>query len=153
GICRLRGRALLWRYGNSFQMKRRPVGKDLTQHLNGDVMDGDITLGFSKGTAVMRVAMEDRGHRITIERFFKPATAEERINLQRLTFHRVLNRSVMQQYDALVCSQARQRRLELEGLIERLAHETLDSFLAPRGQHALAEAAAKSFGAGEADAL
>src|ERR1700687_4578151 len=125
-------------------MKRRPVGIELAQHLNRDVVDGDLPLGLSKRTAMMRVTVEDCRYRKTIEWLFKPATAEERINLQRLTSHSFLDGSVVQQHDAFVRSQARQRRLELERLVERLAHEALDSLLTPRGQHALPEAAAKS---------
>ena len=58
----------------------------------------------------------------------------------------------MQEHDAARCPEARQRRLELEGLVDRFAHEDLRRAFAPRLQRAVAEAAGEALGAGEADA-
>jgi len=49
-------------------------------------------------------------------------------------------------------AQPRQRGFELQRLVDGLAHELLDDRLAPRAERALAEAAAETFHAGDADA-
>ena len=50
-------------------------------------------------------------------------------------------------------AQPRQRRLELQRLVDRLLDEVLDRLFAPRAERAAAEAAGKALDAGEADAV
>ena len=59
----------------------------------------------------------------------------------------------MQHGDFLRRAQPRQRRLELQRLLDRLVDELLDDLLAPRAELPPSEAAAESLHAGEADAL
>ena len=58
----------------------------------------------------------------------------------------------MQQRDDLCRAQPRQRRFELERLVDRFVHELLDDRLAPRREGVAPEPAAETLGAGDADA-
>ena len=101
----------------------------------------------------MRVAVDHERHRIASDRLLEAARSEERIDLERLAFDRLLNRRVVQQRDELRRAQPRERRFELQRFVDRLVHELLDDRLAPRAERALAEAAAESLDAGDADAV
>src|SRR6059058_4946771 len=104
------------------------------------------------GLAAMRVAVEDHAGRVAIDRLLEPARPEERIDLARLAVDGVDDGRIVQEHDAARCPQARQCRLELQGLVDRFAHEDLRRPFAPRLERALAEAAGEALGAGEADA-
>ena len=88
----------------------------------------------SFGLAVVRVAVEDRGHRVARERLLQPAAAEERINLERLALDRRLDRGVVQDGDEPFGAQPRQRGLELQRLVQALVDELLDDRLRPTGR-------------------
>src|SRR5207247_4364554 len=71
--------------------------------------------------------------------------------LQWLALHRAANRRVMQEHDATIGGESRQRRLELERLLHRLVHEILHDLFSPRPERAPAEATAEPAHAREAD--
>src|SRR6187200_2462731 len=99
----------------------------------------------------MRVTVKNGRYVVTRQRLFEPARSEERVDLGRLPFHRRDDRRVVQQRDALRGAQARQRRFELERLVDRLADESFDARFAPGAERARAKAAAKAFDARESD--
>src|SRR5204862_4743601 len=103
------------------------------------------------GRAVMGVAGHGRPRAVAIDGLLRPAGAEERHHLRRLLIDGGANGGVVQDGDARRLD-ARQRRLELERLLDRLAHEALEHRLAPRLQRAIAEAAGEALDTGEADA-
>ena len=72
---------------------------------------------------------------------------------QRLTFDRRLDRRVVEQGDELLVAQPRERGLELQRFVDRLADEPLDDLFAPRAERAAPEAAGESLHPGEADAV
>src|SRR4051794_37743928 len=100
----------------------------------------------------MRVAVDRERHREPIDRILEPARSDERINFERLTLYRLLDRSVVQQCDARGGTQADQRGLELQGLVDRFVDELLDDRFTPGAQRARAEAATEALDAGNADA-
>src|SRR5438094_161746 len=101
----------------------------------------------------MRVAVKDVRDGIARERLLQPARSEKRVNLERLSLDGSLHRRIVHQRDQRARAQTRQRRFELERLVDRFAHELLDDRLAPRAEGVLAEAAAESLDAGDTDAL
>src|SRR5580765_3628789 len=56
------------------------------------VVDRDAVLGLSLELAAMRVPVDDERYRVSSDRLLETARAEERIDLERLTLHRLLNR-------------------------------------------------------------
>src|SRR5688572_32943963 len=99
----------------------------------------------------MGMAVEDRVAEIAVDRLFQAARAKERIDLGGLALDRLLDRRVVEHRDPRHPPQPGQRRLELQRLVHRLAHEVLDDLLAPGPERPLAEAAAKALEAREAD--
>ncbi len=87
-----------------------------------------------------------------VERLLEPARPEERVDLEGLSVAGVADGRVVHEHDAPAGPQLRQRRLELQRLVDGGAHERLDRFFAPRLERQLAKAPGKPLGSGEADA-
>src|SRR5690349_11333744 len=100
----------------------------------------------------MGVAVERGDHLKAIQRLLEPARSKEGIDLERLALDGAGDRRIVEQRDALMRAQPRQRGFELERLLHGFAHELLDQRLAPRLEDAAAEAAGEAFDPGEADA-
>src|SRR6185436_20917693 len=98
------------------------------------------------------VTMEHGRHRIPRQRLFQPAAAEERIDLERLPLDRRLNRRVVKDGNQPLGAKLRQRRFELQGLVQALVHEILDDAFTPRTERAPPKAAGEALDACEADA-
>ena len=135
------------------EQERRTIGRLSLEQGQAHVVDGHPAAQPALGPPVVGVPMEDGGHGIAGERLLEPTRAEKRIDLAWLTLHRLLDRRVVQDGDALGRSQLRERRLELEGLVDGLPHESFDDFLAPGLERTLPEASAQPLGAGEAHAV
>src|SRR6266849_5917233 len=133
--------------------ERRTIRRLSLEQRQAHVVDRHLAAHPALGSAVMGVPVEDRGHGIAGERLLEPTRAEKRIDLAWLTLHRLLDRRVVQDGNALGRPQLRERRLELEGLVDGLPHESLDDILAPGLERALPEASAQPLGAGEAHAV
>src|SRR4051812_25307312 len=101
--------------------------------------------------AAMGVPMENCGHTVTINRFFKAARAEVRENFRRLAFNGGADRRVVQYRDAFLRTKPCERGFELEGFIDRFLHERLYGALAPRTKSPAAETTGKSLDARKAD--
>src|ERR1700730_5473226 len=133
--------------------ERRAIRRLSLEQGQAHVVDGHAAAHPALGPPVMGVPVEDGGHPIAGERLLEPTRAEKRIDLAWLTLHRLLDRRVVQDGDWLRRSQLGERRLELEGLVYGLPHESLDDILAPGLERALPEASAQPLGAGEAHAV
>ena len=101
----------------------------------------------------MRVSMHDERDGISIERLLQPARSEKRVNFERLAFHGLLDRRIMQQRKQMPRSQARERCLQLQRFVDGFPNELLDDGFSPRTERALPEAATKSFDSGDADSV
>src|SRR4051812_30997389 len=99
------------------------------------------------------MAVHDERDRVAADRLLEAARSEKRIDLERLAFDRPLNRRVVQERHELRRAKTRESRLELQRLVDRLAHELLDDRLAPRAKRTLAEPAAESLRAGDPNSL
>ncbi len=99
----------------------------------------------------MRVAVDHGGDGEADQRLLEAAVAEEGEDLARLALDGADDRCVVDHGDAPGRAQAGERSLELERLVEGLAHEGLDRGLAPGAEGVAAEAAAEALDAGEAD--
>src|SRR5205814_7416841 len=110
-------------------------------------------LGRALELPAMRMAVKDHRDGIAADRLLEAARAEERMNLERLAFDGLKDGRVVQQRDEMLAAQARERGLELQGLINRFTNELLDDRLAPGRQRVAAEAAAEPLDARDADAL
>lgn len=100
----------------------------------------------------MRVTVKDGCYVVTRQRLFEAARSEERVDFERLPLDRRGDRRVVQQRDSLRGAKARQRRFELERLVDRLADEGLDARFAPGAERTGAKTAAKAFDARKSDA-
>src|SRR5947207_4344018 len=123
------------------------------ENCDTDVVDGNAVPCPPLEVSVVGVAVEDDVHRIPQQRFLEAARAEVRKDLRRLALHSCLDRRVVEDGHALCASEPGEGRLELERLVHRLSHESLDDFLTPGLERAYPEAAAEALDAGEADAL
>src|SRR3954466_12147446 len=132
--------------------ERWTVGARTREQWHRDVVNRHAAFGGAFELAAVRVAVEDHGDRIAADRLLEAARSEERVNLERLTVDRRLDRRIVEQRDDLFGPQPRQRRLELEGLVDRFVHELLDDGLAPRRERVPSEAAAEALDAGDPDA-
>src|SRR6185369_15667667 len=139
--CRLGGRHLE-------HAERRRAAERARQELPRDVVDGDARAGLAFRAPAMRMAVDDKGDAIRVDRLLEPAGSEERVNLQRLALDGALDGRIVKQRDGRQRLDSRQRRLELERLVDGFADEVLDAVFPPRAESALAEAAAKPFHAG-----
>src|SRR2546422_8183414 len=135
------------------QQERRTIRRLPLEQGQAYVVDGHLAAHPALGPPVMGVPVEDGGHGIAGERLYEPTRAEKRKDLAWLTLHRLLDRRVVKDGDALGRPQLRERRLELEGFVDGLAHESLDDILAPGLERALTEASAQTLGAGKAHAV
>src|SRR5262249_29708117 len=135
------------------QPERRRRGGELFQDRHADVVDGDVTARPPLELAAVRMAVEHDAHRISQERLLEAARSGEGEDLGRLAVARRLDRRVVQNRDTPGAPQAGEGRLELQRLVQGLAHELLEERLAPRLERVLSEPAAEPLGAGEADAL
>jgi hypothetical protein len=90
-----------WYQWDGCDAKRRLVGEYSTQERYCHVIDWNVSLRSSLRAAVMCVAMEDRGHGVTVQRLLKPTGSQKRKNLWRLTLDRGADRGVMQDHNAL----------------------------------------------------
>src|SRR5215475_10074746 len=107
-------------------------------------MDGHTGGRAAFRCSAMRVSVKHGVHAISVDRFLQSAGTEKREDLRRFSFHGASNRRVMQQGNALLRSQACQRRLEFQRLVHGFLHERLDRVLAPWSKRTAAEAARKS---------
>src|SRR6185295_4900089 len=133
--------------------ERRMIREGVPQELQADVEDRHALRRLAFRLAAVGVAVEDGLDGIAGERLLQAAGAEEGEDLHRLALDRLLDRRVVEHGDAGLAAQARQRGLQLQRLVHRLAHEVLDDVLSPGAEGAPSEAAAESFDAGEPDAL
>jgi len=100
---------------------------------------------------MVRVAVKDAVERVAIQRLFKSAAAEKRVNLKWLCFDGSFDRGVVEQCVAAFRPQAREGGFELQRFFNRFVNELLDDFFSPGREHSLSEATAKTFYACEAD--
>ena len=96
----------------------RPIREEFPHQRHRYVEHGRIRPRAPFGLAVVRVAVEDRRHRVARERLLEAAAAEERIDLERLALDRLLDRRVVQDRDEPIGAQPRQRRLELQRFVQ-----------------------------------
>src|SRR5437879_13182864 len=108
------------------EQERRTIGRLSLEQGQAHVVDGHPAAQPALGRPGVGRRMDDGGHGIAGERLLEPTRAEKRIDLAWLTLHRLLDRRVVQDGDALGRSQLRERRLELEGLVDGLPHESFD---------------------------
>ena len=87
----------------------------------------------------MRVAVEHGSDRKAIQRFLEAAAAEERIDLEGLTFDRCLNGGVVEDGDQSFGAETRQRRFELQRLVQAFVDELLNDLLAPGAERTPSE--------------
>src|SRR5438105_2849320 len=133
--------------------ERRTIGERSREQRHRHVVHRNAKLRFPLELAAVRVSVEDERDGIAADRLLKPARSEKRIDFERLAFDGCGDRRIMQEDDWILRAQPAQRRLELEGFVDRLADELLDDGLAPGSERPLPEPAAESFHAGDADAL
>ena len=100
----------------------------------------------------MGVPVQYEGNGIPIDRLLEPAGSKERIDLERLADDRLLHRRIVKKGDELRHADARERRLELQRLVDRLVHELFERRLAPGFERTRPEPAAEAFDARDADA-
>ncbi len=117
----------------------------------GHVVDGDAVRGLALRSPVVHVTVEHRVDGEPVQRLLEPAAAEVRIDLHRLAVARLANGRVVQHGDAPVGPEPRERRLELERLVDGFLDELLDRGLSPRTEGAAAEATDESLGSRKAD--
>src|SRR3954454_15715424 len=72
--------------------ERRAISKRPREQRHRHVVYRYVVLGAPLEPASVRVTVHDQRHRIAADGFLQPARTEERINLQRLAFYRLLNR-------------------------------------------------------------
>lgn len=98
----------------------------------------------------MRVAVHDRAHAKTVDRFLQPARSEERKNFRIFADNGGADRRVVEHGDAALVRQFSQRLLEPQRLIERFLDKRFHERFAPGVEHPPAESAAKPSDSGEA---
>ncbi len=89
------------RHGYLDDAERRPVRESAPQERHGDIIDGDVAPRPSLEPPVVRVAVEDGGHRIVGQRLLQPAGAQEGKDLRRLALHGRPNGGIVEQGDPL----------------------------------------------------
>jgi hypothetical protein len=87
------------------------------------------------------------------QRLLETAGPQVGIDLPRLALDGPLDRRVVHQHHPARGADPRERRLELQRLVQGLLHELLDHDLAPRAERAPAEPAGEALHAGESDAV
>src|SRR5262249_54962541 len=131
----------------------RLIGVGAAEQRKRHVVDRYAGGGGALWPSAMRVAVEHDARSIAVDGLLEPARAQERIDLGRLAAHGRADRRVVEQRDTPRRAKPGQRRLELEGLLDRGTDEGFGGRLAPGLQGPGAKAAREALGARKANAL
>lgn len=122
----------------------RSVAEAALQQWACDVVDGHTVDGLALQRAPMGMAVHHEVDGVAQQRVFKPAAAQEGVDLGRLPLHGRGNGRVVQHRNAVSRTQLGQRGLELQGLVQGFIDEGLDSRSAPCAQRCAAETSGKA---------
>ena len=102
---------------------------------------------------MMRVSVNSEDRLMTVDDFRKASTAQVRIDLLGLTFHRGDNGGVVRNDDSLLGAQHGKRALELERFIDRALHEGFHFRFAKCGKNSATKPAEKALCSCKSDTI